>query len=1188
MKINLIKGKRAMEPVSIVLIIIGVIVAIFLADKVGLFTISIPNIGQPNGTNSLVNPIYYETTTGNYVCVKNIQAIFRSTFDYNGIDFTGTQYIAYSISFGAALTNHYRLGSSSTSQSGSCNSNHGSPIKTFGNFKIYSSNICYDRIDGKHDERVLDPPLGSTLSTSASPGQGPYEVTSEEDIKDSGKYLCFNGNVYLQYCGSFGSVIAQDCDPVAPCQPISNYLTQDGQKNIVKCSKDYKADQKLCVGNTLYSTNTTGNLLPSKSCYSCQNGICYECTGSEKRCAQLPTTTTSIEICQGGFWAQWNDLSATCINEQFCNLGACTSDVFPGKKRCGGINGKQPQIVNSLYAWVDDNNGVPCNIACIENTTTSVYCENACTPIGNQCSGGIMYQCLSTAGGNNLSKVGNCFSGPGQSFCKDSSHCGNIHNSTDKYCSGKDLFVAGLSGDEYDLFGGITGSLSQTCQTACEVVNGTSKCKKEVGCEGHEGGTICINNTKAKCSENGEYYESTSDCTTSAGGYVNGYCLSQNNVASCQPPAAQCSGSKFCTITNLTSGVIRNCNSGIIGNISDSCNNLGCYIDSTNNPQCNNECPTADARSCKDGDSYICFLNQTNQQKILKLNEDCGTQTCVNGNCNYECSGNSTCKSDGYIHSCSDHLSGGIIDYCNNEGCNSITNHCTDKCTTEGFRCFGQNSIQCFKNLTNNQYLEKTLTCGTEGCNPSNNQCRVSGLPNNYTCGPLGIVATDQAVYRTDSNGYLTSEVSEDCQVEQPRNNLDPFCLPMTDNNKAYTFSRCVVCLYNEEPRCYGNTYAKCANMFTGEIKQGSEKNCQIECTKNGGTFVCDDLIFSTDETQNFRVNDNVLITGKVTRSQSLKGYQTTCTYQVHGESGKQNCNSGSDGSLSISLGTKQLGSYIVNITFDKFNISKLITARVTNDVDIKVVESILLKIPGTTPTATINAEDANHNPPDSINLKTQPANVSVTLTPTGISKQWALTITGGDTGKYSFGFEAISNGVPQLEQFKTIEIRKPQLTISSNLAKTAKPGKTTYDVKVSGPTSSSTSAGIEPDAISATIARSTAQPVSLKKLGSGTYTFEYDFSDTGTYTLEVQATYAGYDSFPFSQSIQISDSGKDVVPGGGGDGGTTTKCTSDLDCKNGQKCSGGVCVSNQVNYSTYLIIGAIIVIGYLIFTRRK
>jgi len=71
--------------------------------------------------------------------------------------------------------------------------------------------------------------------------------------------------------------------------------------------------------------------------YQCVNQACIECQDGEKRCTQLPTSTTDVEICSGGQWTSWTSSDATCIGEQQCVNGACTSDVTPGMKKCNNM-----------------------------------------------------------------------------------------------------------------------------------------------------------------------------------------------------------------------------------------------------------------------------------------------------------------------------------------------------------------------------------------------------------------------------------------------------------------------------------------------------------------------------------------------------------------------------------------------------------------------------------------------------------------------------------------------------------------------------------------------------------------------------------------------------------------------------------------------------------------------------------
>ena len=100
-----------------------------------------------------------------------------------------------------------------------------------------------------------------------------------------------------------------------------------------------------------------------------------------------------------------------------------------------------------------------------------------------------------------------------------------------------------------------------------------------------------------------------------------------------------------------------------------------------------------------------------------------------------------------------------------------------------------------------------------------------------------------------------------------------------------------------------------------------------------------------------------------------------------------------------------------------------------------------------------------------------------------------------------------------------------------------------------------------------------------LLDLGSGTYTFEYDFSDLGTYTITVDASKDGYDSTSFSHQIQISESGNVEPPSSGTSTDTSTDTSEDSD-----KESNDVTGVDDDHNKWWMLV----VIGIIIFFMMK
>jgi len=246
---------------SLIIWIVLIIIGIFLAGKIGLFTIFIPGIGQPEGTESLINEVYYPATNTLTTCELTLPS---STYK-------------------CAQTSNF------------CSSTD--PIK------FAECETC----------GTGSPPC------SARPVNCGLWNPGGEPIKDLGIYACSNENIVTQFCGSFGTSLVEDCLS-QPCQFLSNYQTPDGFKDVVKCSGNYKTNQKLCVGNTLFTTSSDGKTISEEICgYVCVNNACVDCENGKTRCKQLPSTTTDREICTGGKWTELTGvIDITC--RQLSNL----------------------------------------------------------------------------------------------------------------------------------------------------------------------------------------------------------------------------------------------------------------------------------------------------------------------------------------------------------------------------------------------------------------------------------------------------------------------------------------------------------------------------------------------------------------------------------------------------------------------------------------------------------------------------------------------------------------------------------------------------------------------------------------------------------------------------------------------------------------------------------------------------
>jgi len=1196
-------NKRAeLTTISVILIIVAVISGFFIADKLGLFASFIPSVGQPAGTDSLVNPVYYGNVinNSNFACASYIW--YTSHEENDGCN------ICHASSPTITLTTR---GQSCPVEYPVCNSYYRKTIqvesgKRLCGFKGSSSNLLdcstFTASNGVQFPRILD---SCTTGTDCGPQMVPQEVddgcnicaTSTSDItlttrgqscpsnypsctiyykktvqdphtgyNQSFKVACYNGDIYNVSCNSFTDKIKLfDCPTNQVCNYFSNYNTPDGFQAALKCGTNldlYKPNQNLCVGNILYSTSSDGKAISSSTCgFACSNNACIDCQDGTKRCSPSPTSTSDVDICSGGTWIPQN---TKCSGIQQCSQGTCTSDFNIGDKKC---NVKQPQILNSQSQWDDD--GEVCDLQCNEISRTETTCTLQCTPTGYSCAGGILYECLNEDRDNQQYNRGVCSSG----YCTtDNSKCLPAHSIGDKYCSDGDVYTGISSGNNYDLFGGVSGDLFKTCSNGC--LNG--ECILATGCSGHLGQDICSDGfTKKTCSSDGQTYTFTQNCgDLGTGGFCN------STTKQCQLPPAACTGTSFCA-NGLN---IKQCNLGVIGNILYSCNNLGCTTDSNGNPKCIDGCTIEDSFSCQSGNSYKCTeVTDGSNQLLLNLSQTCGSRGCnaLTGICTTECTPNiNKCASDNYIHSCnSDSTLGSIIDTCNGKGCSTNTNSCNNICTSIGFRCSNSNSIECYRNETNAQLLERTTACGINGCG-SDGRCNALGQPNSHVC-------ISQDLYETDSNGYAESNPIKTCNTELKRNGLQPKCLSSTD---LIDYIDCVVCDFNGQYICLNKNYYRCGDIYQGTAISGSSVNCEVGCSTNGNNF-CDNLDTIISETQNFVLGEGVKVTGTLQGSQTGNGVIATNikgTLTGSGQNKEVTASSSSSGIFDLNFGEIPLGNYNVVIEITEYNKTFNIVAKVSNDYKIEKAESVaLIKYPGINPSINLKITGGDGIPQDIIILGSYSGIRNVDISYSSVVGKWILTVD-GDPGIYHINVSAVEKvtNAQQDPQDLVIEIRNPTLAITSNLPVSAKPGKQEIQVKVSGPTSKDQpSAGLVPDTITATINN---QNVELKNQGSGSYIIEQTFTDLGTYTLQVDAVKAGYDApDTFSKSITISSSGKETTPGTGNV--TTTTCSTNSDCLNGYKCSNGVCVSSgNFDTNTWIIIGVVLIGGYFLLRKKK
>lgn len=1296
-------NKKAVIPVIawIVIIVIG----LFAAKQVGLFAVFTPNVGQPSGTNSLVLPGYYDakpslvfacaqfplivraqssdfSSTSNWI-VHNENGVLQG-YTYNSIVTdpqrgnlipqttnlysNGASIFAFKGTRQTQVPTGMRLCSAITN---SCTSLVAMPVCQPPRGHDCGPQMTTQTVTDYYAFNQATIPDSSAYATTPCPTCFEKYDDGSNGINPfikSSAYVCKNSNVYLQDCSSYtGSVLTQTCPSVAACLFSSTLQTPEGAKPGVKCNAPYLPNQALCVGTTLYQTSSNGQSINSTQCgFTCTNGICQNCKDGTKRCAQLPGTTTSIEICSNSQWTQWNDPSATCSGERFCQetgdvntrnaVCQVNANASNGDQRCYGNGLLQPQIFSSSdYLWHD--NGPVCHQECRVNNNVA-SCVSQCA-VGFTCGGGTLWQCSAVPPDNSNNIVGACYSG---NCSADNLRCSTPHNVNDIYCNSGALYKAVSSSNPNDLGGGVTGSLITNCINGCQTLSSsTAQCTKLDRCIGHEGKFICKTDgiVREKCSTDGQTIASTEDCAETL---LRGYCRpgDTGQDAVCVQPTQQCSGSKTCE-----NGKIVGCSGGFpTSTILDSCNNLGCSGSTDTTVQCNDQCTGNFFCNATTKTEYNC-VNTPSQdsdstQKVLQFSKACGSIGCdiTTNQCRQECTPNTNICSGGVIKQCT--TLGGLgatLDTCNGAGCDSVTNACIDQCNTEGTTCNGRFSNLCHKNLTNNQWLSTSSDCGSVGCNPSNGQCAVAcpgtkkcindiiyscsngnvgsvldscnglgcdvqtnickdassctapgytcssgssiycyvNITNNQllktetTCGVQGcdtssgkcsstgvingFVCIGDNLHSTDANGYESANPIKICSSEALRNGLQPFCY----QNTQHSIGDCSACILSQYV-CANNVLGQCGDAIAGTLT--NTNSCPAGCSAGVNTY-CDSLTITPPTKQNFAIDEQVSLRIILTGSQShraLDSLQASARIIGTGVDQQVNPSFGTNGVIDFGFGTKPIGIYNITIQLPEYSQSLSYNVKVTNDFIITLSsQGTILQIPGTTSKALLTAVK-NGAYPSGLKIMEAPSAITASIPSTSNGAgQWDLVVSGPE-GTYTLKISAVENGVTLDPQTVTISLAKPSLKIELNAPTTATPGTQTYDIAISGPTAQATSGGIAPDSLTLKITKNgvpqtiTTTPIT----GLGRYSFSYNFADTGTYIINVDAAKTGYAPASIGSALEISQGGTTPTPGNPATTGNGTII--------GTGTTGG---GTGLNIPWYAYVGAAIA-AYFIWRKKK
>jgi len=355
---------------------------------------------------------------------------------------------------------------------------------------------------------------------------------------------------------------------------------------------------------------------------------------------------------------------------------------------------------------------------------------------------------------------------------------------------------------------------------------------------------------------------------------------------------------------------------------------------------------------------------------------------------------------------------------------------------------------------------------------------------------------------------------------------------------------------------CKNNQKVQCTDPIQGTFT--TLESCEAGCISEGINIYCDQLQFLLTSQTVYSPTQELIIAGYAKGSVSQRGVTTTYTATlkdvtgsvVETKTGTTNAAGNNDGTFTFSFGIKPLGAYTATINLPSYpSQNRNFTMHVTNSYQTLLIDTSTKNIlPGQKATFKITSLDTNGNAPDSLKITRTPANTTVEVINTAVLGTYNLQV-GGSTGSKSIGVTATKGGIDLEEQTISVEIRNPTLDVQTTIPTSISPATKTYDITIM-----SSGQPIQPDSITMTITGATTTTVNLASLGSGKYTFAQDFNTLGTYTINIQATKAGYESLAKSALLQVTSDGNPVTP-------------SPPVCTNGvrQSCYVGTCLGTQV-----------------------
>lgn len=375
--------------------------------------------------------------------------------------------------------------------------------------------------------------------------------------------------------------------------------------------------------------------------------------------------------------------------------------------------------------------------------------------------------------------------------------------------------------------------------------------------------------------------------------------------------------------------------------------------------------------------------------------------------------------------------------------------------------------------------------------------------------------------------------------VDNVATTLEYHCPTYLGNSEAYCNNdQCKLCELNFMT-CENDNLVVCEN-----IEQGYSlfEDCEWRCLE--GPLECDNIALRDIQgvsKQNFYDTEPLKITKKFVGSYSGDGLgsvsfdaelYTDADVKLDDRYDKV---TNSDGSFTVDFDKRQIGSYKVKLMImgkvfwvEPILVSNNFVVNIygeqvlfLNKLDIDRIKVSVCK-KGT------SVATGDCIPPSDLTIFTTPENLTVNVEPATVPVGiWNLILMTDLPGIYNVGLTPFWEGTQLEEQFVTLEIRIPTITITTVVPQSISLGTKSYGI------TTTFEAEYLDSTLTATLTTPSGEvvPLVLEILATGKVLWEYNFNEEGTYVLNIEASASGYDTAYFSQQIEVSKSGEATPP---------------------------------------------------------